>query len=174
MARASSQSSNPDRTAAEAVFDRSFAPQAPLYAVLDPASAPTGPHVARQVGARCESLFAGAMGEELSGVAPHLVWFRADSPFRRWWFDQWGNSIGILVEAAVTLPELRKHFRKLLIVNGEGRKRYYFRFYDPRVLRVFLPCCTSAELEQFVGPIKAFYCESAGGEELLAFRFEAD
>lgn len=162
------------RAAAEAVFDHTMAPQAPLYAVIDAARSPEGPHVAQEMGAECVSLFAGKMGEQLGGVAPHLIQFRARSPFRNWWFEQWGNSIGILVETPVTLKELRTHFRTLLMVNGESRKRYYFRFYDPRVLRVFLPACTSEELDQFVGPIKAFYCESKNGEELLAFKFESD
>ena len=165
---------NARRSAAEAVFDHTMAPQATLYAVIDAAREPGAPYHARKAGAQCESLYAGEMGHKLSHVAPHLVWFRAKSPFRRWWFEQWGNSIGILVEAPVPMSELRRHFRTLMMVNGEGRERYYFRFYDPRVLRVFLPACTSEELERFVGPISAFYCESAGGQELLSFKFDPD
>lgn len=160
------------RTAAEAVFDHSFAPEAPLYAVVDAAREPDAPAVAREFGAQCVSLYTGDLGDKLAHVAPHLIQFRARSPFRNWWFEQWGNSIGILVEAPVKPNDLRRHFRTLMMVNGEGRERYYFRFYDPRVLRVFLPSCTSAELDHFVGPIKAFYCESNHGNELLAFHFD--
>ena len=116
----------------------------------------------------------GYLGDKLGRVAPYLIRFRAKSPFRQWWFEQWGHSVGILVEATVNMTELRRHFRTLLMVSGPQRKRYYFRFYDPRVLRVFLPACTPDELDRFVGPIKAFYCESRNGEELLAFKFAAD
>ncbi len=96
-----------DRAAAEAVFDHTMAPQAPLYAVIDAARSPEGPHVAQEMGGQCVSLFAGKMGEELGSVAPHLIQFRAKSPFRNWWFEQWGKSIGVLVETPVTMKELR-------------------------------------------------------------------
>ena len=92
------------------------------------------------------------------------------SSFRSWWFGQWGNSVGVLVEAPVGLEDLRRHFRTLMMVRGGDRLRYYFRFYDPRVLRVFLPTCTAEEMKQFYGPITALYCEGADGRELLSFR----
>jgi hypothetical protein len=98
------------------------------------------------------------------------VEFRRGTSFHRWWFEQWGNSIGVLVEAPVTLEELRRHFRTLTVVRGaEDKKKYFFRFYDPRVLRVFLPSCTPGEIRQFFGPITAFYCEGEGGDDLLSF-----
>ena len=75
------------------------------------------------------------------------------------------------MESPATMKERRRHFRTLLMVDGNGRKRYYFRFYDPRVLRVFLPICTSEELNRFVGPVTAFYCESTCRNALLAFKF---
>lgn len=171
MSNGSAQS---DRRAAEAVFDHSFSPQSPLYAVIDAARAPEGPYLANKTGASCVSLFAGDIGDKLSHVAPHLISFRANSPFRRWWFDQWGKSAGILLESTSNMKDLRRHFRTLLIVKGEGRKQYYFRFYDPRVLSVFLPACTEVELDRFFGPIRAFYCESPGGKELLSFEGEPD
>ena len=94
------------RAAAETVFDHTMAPQAPLYAVIDAARSPEGPHVARDMGAQCVSLFAGKMGEELGGVAPHLIQFRAKSPIRNWWFEHRRNGLGILTEtpAGVCTP----------------------------------------------------------------------
>lgn len=123
----------------------------------------------------CQSLFTGELGEMLEDVAPHLIEFRRGTSFYRWWFEQWGNSIGVLVEAPVSLSDLRRHFRTLTIVRGgSDRKRYYFRFYDPRVLRVFLPSCTPDEVQRFFGPITAFYCEGDGGGELLTFTPSSD
>lgn len=154
---------------AEAAFQRAVAPRAPLSALLDGARAPSGAFHAGHAGLECESLFTGEMGDMLKEVAPYLIEFPPRSPFRQWWFEQWGHAIGVLVEAPVSLEELRKHFRTLMMVRGEDRKRYYFRFYDPRVLRVFLPACTADEIRQFFGPITAFYCEGDGGRELLTF-----
>jgi hypothetical protein len=158
-----------DGPTAASAFQRAITPRAPLFALIDAARESDGPYQAREAGVAHESLFAGDLGEMLADVAPYVVDFHRDSAFFPWWFAQWGKSIGVLVEAPVTLPDLRRHFRTLLMVRGEQRKQYYFRFYDPRVLRVFLPSCTPEELRQFFGPITAFYCESEGGGELLTF-----
>lgn len=157
------------REPAESLFIRVIAPRAPLYALVDAARESRGPHEAAQAGVEYRSLFVGELGERLTSVAPHVVAFHRDASFYRWWFEQWGRSIGVLVEAPVKLPDLWRHFRTLLMVRGQHQQRYYFRFYDPRVLRVFLPECTPEELQQFFGPITTFYCESDGGAELLSF-----
>ena len=44
-----------------------------------------------------------------------------------------------------------------------------FRFYDPRILRAFLPACTSDELRSFFGPVQRFYSPTGGNDGLLAF-----
>jgi len=154
---------------AAVAFARAVAPRAPLYAILDAARESAGVYQARQAGLDCQSLYAGPLGDMLQEAAPYLIEFAPTSPFAAWWFAQWGNSIGILAEAPVRFQELRDHLRTLLTVRGEDRKRYYFRFYDPRVLSVFLPACTPAELDRFFGPITTIYCESAAGRELATF-----
>ena len=154
----------------EIVFRRAVAARAPLYAVIDAAREPDGPSQAEQAGLPFRSLLAGELGGRLRDVAPYLVEFRDRSQFARWWFGRWGKSVGVLLEAAVELAELRTHLRTLLIVRHEDGRKYFFRFYDPRVLRVFLPNCTADEVRRFFGPIAAIYCEGQGGEELLTFR----
>lgn len=148
--------------------------QAQLYAVVDAARAPAGPYQAGQAELAHESLFAGEMGDRLKGVAPYVIEFPLEGPFPQWWFGEWGESIGILIEAPIKLAALRKHFRTLLMVKDDSRKRYFFRFYDPRVLRAFLPACTPDELAHFFGPITALHCESDGGDALLTYRRKRD
>ncbi len=150
-----------------------MAPGTRLYALLDAAREPAGPHLAAQAGLACESLYEGDMGSMLQEVAPYLIEVDPKSNFLSWWFEQWGNSIGVLLDAPANLAELRHHFRTLLMVRGENGKRYYFRFYDPRVLRVFLPACTDDELAEFFGPVNAFHCEGPAGGELLSFAIAA-
>jgi hypothetical protein len=160
---------------AESAFNRAVAPRAPLYTLLDAARESAGPYQAEQAGLECRSLFAGDLGDRIKEVSPYIIEFPVRSVFRQWWFEQWGNSIGVLVEAPVTLEELRRHFRTLTVVRGaEDKKKYFFRFYDPRVLRVFLPACTPDEVKQFFGPITAFYCEGDGGAEFVAFTLAKD
>jgi hypothetical protein len=49
-----------------------------------------------------------------------------------------------------------------------------FRYYDPRLLRVYLPTCRPAELETFFGPIDTFLTEGEDGGEMLEFRREGN
>ena len=67
------------------------------------------------------------------------------------------------------LDALRHHFRQFSMVELPDRKQVYFRFYDPRVLRVFLPTCTAEETKQFFGPVKHYRMEDENPEMLLEF-----
>ena len=67
---------------------------------------------------------------------------------------------------------MRKHFRSLVTVHDENGKPLIFRFYDPRVLRTFLPTCNADELKTFFGKIETFFAETADGQVLSAFKME--
>ena len=157
------------RTPGEAVFRWAVAPQEPLYALVDAAREPGGPEQAEKSGVAFESLFAGQAGSDLAHVAPYIVEFRPRSTFGQWWFGKWGGSAGVLIETRASLAELRRHFRTLLIVGGEDGDKYYFRFYDPRVLRTFLPTCDAAQVKEFFGPVRLFICEDEDPGSLLVF-----
>ena len=61
--------------------------------------------------------------------------------------------------------QVRRHFRKYLMVEAEGDdSRLYFRFYDPRVLRVFLPTCPPESKQAFFGDVERFLFSGPGGE----------
>ena len=156
---------------AQSAFERSVSPRASIFAIVDAAREPAGPHQMEEAGVVHVSLFDGELGDMLKDAAPHLAEFPGESPFRTWWFEQWGNSIGVLVEAPLTLGAVRRHLRTLTMVRDSTGQRHFFRFYDPRVLRVFLPACTSEELQRVFGPLRAFYCESNEGE-LLTFTLD--
>jgi len=49
------------------------------------------------------------------------------------------------------------------------QEQVYFRFYDPRVMRVFLPTCTPEDTTQFFGPIQNYLVEDESPEQLLRF-----
>jgi hypothetical protein len=74
--------------------------------------------------------------------------------------------------APVSFEELYKHFRRFLTVNTEDGQKLYFRYYDPRVLRVFLPTCDSAQLSEFFGSIKYFFAEDEDPEFILRFSLQ--
>ena len=45
----------------------------------------------------------------------------------------------------------------------------YFHFYDPSVLKIFLPSCDKNQILEFFGPIESFICEGDTKEEAIRF-----
>jgi hypothetical protein len=82
----------------------------------------------------------------------------------------WGESWGIYVVSGAQLSDLQRHFRRFLRVQDESGKTLIFRYYDPRVLRPYLPTCTPAELQTVFGPVTRFVLEGRTPNVLLDYR----
>jgi hypothetical protein len=143
----------------------------PWYAVLDAAQEASVARRARTAGLSVQSLYAGQLGVQLDHVAPHLATFAPDGSFGQWLFEHWGENLGILLQAPVPFEALHKHLRQFLLVKDEAGRKYRFRFYDPRVLRAFLPVCTRNEAHQFFGPAQCFYTAARDGRAIIAYRW---
>lgn len=99
-----------------------------------------------------ESLYRGENIGMLGQVAPQLFTFSIAAPFGQWCLKTgFGQSWGVMLKSAWPMTELHKHFRKFLTVKAENGRSLFFRFYDPRVLRIFLPSCDAAQLREFFG-----------------------
>ena len=142
-----------------------------VYAVLDAARDPRVYGAVEGSGLPHACLYDGKLPAELAEAAPHLVRLRADRPFTaKLLADGWGDSWGCFMTTSLALPELRRHLRRFLRVKNEDGKTLVFRYYDPRVLRVYLPTCTPEELKTFFGPITAMAAEAEDGVGLHVFR----
>jgi len=141
------------------------------YAVLDGAR---NPRIAEWIGRRAMDytcLWAGRLDPALREVAPYLVHLHRREPFTRELLERmWGDSWGVFATANATMEQLRVHFRRILRVRDERGRRLLFRWYDPRVLRVYLPTCTAAELGEMFGPVERLFAEAEGAAELTSFR----
>lgn len=143
----------------------------PLYAVLDAARDLRALNWLKDEKAEYQSLYDGQSAQDLEMFAPYLVQFSKPSPLlRNLVAKAWGKSWGIYLTSAASFPDLRKHFRHFLMAEIEGGKTAYFRFYDPRVLCVYLPTCTPQEIRQFFGPVGSFLLEDEDASRLLRFR----
>jgi hypothetical protein len=143
---------------------------APLFAVLDAARTGRILKLLQRSKEEYESLYEGPEAGKLSKVAPYLISLPAGCPDLEHILSQgWGESWGIYLSCGLPFKDLRRHLRRFLLVESEEtREQLYFRFYDPRVLRVFLPMCTPAQRDEFFGEIHCFWMESREGE-LLRF-----
>ena len=112
-------------------------------------------------------LYAGELEPDMAECAPYLVELKPESPFTTWLLSEgWGKNWGIFALASEDIKALRKHFRTFLMVNDPDNEQLYFRYYDPRVLRVYLPTCNAEETEIIFGPIESYILED---EELGMF-----
>jgi hypothetical protein len=118
-------------------------------------------------------LYRGELSDELAAAAPYLIRLEPQADFTLWLIEQgWGDSWGIFLESEATMEKLRRHFRRFLMVYDEEGKLLYFRFYDPRALRVYLPTCNETELGVIFGDlISRYFVESSDGERLLEYAF---
>ncbi len=123
------------------------------------------------------SLFPGNTSRQMATIAPFVVPvpFEAKYPFRNsgyleMWAERLGNSSGVLLTASADLREVWEHLRELFLAADDQGHEFYFRFYDPRVLRSFLPSLSAAEAKQFFGPVRCWFPEQDGGNEVLVAR----
>ena len=84
----------------------------------------------------------------------------------------WGNSWGIIIGSTQSFQDIYKHFRKFLMVKTEEGEELYFRFYDPRVLRIFLPTCDASQLKELFGAVDYFLMEDE--DKGFALKFTMD
>lgn len=146
-----------------------------VYAILDGARNPRIAELVRNSGLEYACMYSGTLSAALEQAAPYLVRLTSSATLTYTYLKQgWGQSWGVLVEvgAETGFEQVRKHFRSLQRVGTQGGARLVFRFYDPRVLREYLPTCTLGEVDQFFGPAVQFMMEASNqpGAALLSFR----
>lgn len=142
------------------------------YMVLDAARDPAVlPFLAENEDAlELACLYRGDDARDLADVAPWLVAFDPDAPVcRQLAARAWGHAWGIFALAPVDLKPLRRHFQTLLEVRTEDDRILLFRFYDPRVLRGFLPIATAEQLPELFGPVTRFIAEDRDPTLALSF-----
>ena len=140
-----------------------------VWAVLDCARDPRiyGALVESRLEFRC--LYSGRLPAELERVAPQLVELLPGHRLVDRLLDEgWGRSWGLFVKID-DASALRHHLRKFLKVRDEDGRSLIFRYYDPRVMRTYLPSCRPDELATMFGPVAAFLAEDVRGQALLEF-----
>jgi hypothetical protein len=145
-----------------------------LFAVVDASRGARPLQLLREAVDEHRSLYDGVKGEALANSAPYLVALRRDSGLlERLVREGWGARWGIYLSSALPTKDVRRHLRRFLLVeDDETGERCYFRFYDPRTLRIFLPTCTLRQRHDFFGEIACFLAEGKRGE-VCRFTVEA-
>lgn len=122
-----------------------------------------------------ECLFQGKLGPDMAEVAPYLVKLEFGSEFTEWVFGNgWAQHWGSFATSRQGFRRLRNHLRALTLIYRRDGTPLYFRYYDPRVLRIFLPTCSPAQLKQMFGPVDAFLAENEAGDAVSIYRLNGE
>lgn len=120
-----------------------------------------------------QCLFAGKLDPVLERAAPHLVRLDgADRLMEDWRGEGWGKAWGILCSSPLSLPELRRHFRRFLQAKLPDGAVVLFRFYDPRVWRTYLPTCEGEELTGWFAAVDEYRVETPTGDGAIRYYLE--
>ncbi|MBK7704596.1 MAG: DUF4123 domain-containing protein [Acidobacteria bacterium] len=131
-----------------------------LFCLLDAARDEKILSLLRKSNSKHMSLYQGESQRQMAHVAPYLVEFdKSDVFLERLWRHGWGKRWCTFFSSRAGFGHLRKHFRRFLFVKDERGASVYFRFYDPSIMRTFLPACTDDELKDFFGYVDHFYTE---------------
>ncbi|MEO6670262.1 MAG: DUF4123 domain-containing protein [Ferruginibacter sp.] len=126
--------------------------------------------IAKELNKVHQSLYRETAGNILLDVSPHIFSLSEDSEFSNWYFENgWGKSWGLVIIAKMSFEDCWIHFRRFLIIKTDDKRELYFRFYDPRVLKIFLPTCDKNQILEFFGPVESFICEGDTKEEAIRF-----
>lgn len=158
------------RTRKKSVLEALASEKERLYAILDPTRSPRILELLHEAVEYSRSLYEGDEGDAIWQAAPYLVELPdkrsrlvnalvTEGLMRRW---------GIFVVSTRPFKDVRRHLRRFLMVQDEKAERMYFRYYDPVVLRAFLPTCTAVQAKEFFQEVDAFLAEGDRGE---LFRF---
>jgi len=142
----------------------------PLYAVLDTARDPLIYTLLLTSGAYYWCLYAGNSALTMESVAPYLVYLPPGSEFLTTIINKgWSKSWGIFLTSGRAPEEIWHDLRRHLFVDIQSKGRVYFRFYDPRVLRMFMPISTNQQRVDFGGIVSSFLMEDEDPKVLLRF-----
>lgn len=152
------------RALADAKQAAALASSSRRYLLTDPAR---DPRIASQLaapGGRAVCLYGVDLPAELVAVSPHLVRLSTHERLGELLATQGrGLAWGLLLASAAPLDTVAEHLATLNRVTLPDGRVVLFRYYDPRVLRRFLPTCNADELARVFGPIDAFLIEQADG-----------
>jgi hypothetical protein len=146
-----------------------------VFAILDGASVPGLLPRLHQDQPECVCLYRGELAPDLAACAPYLVHLQIETAFTEWITREgWGKHWGVFALSSSDLRVLRHHFRTLVTVYDPDAKPVLFRYYDPRVLRTYLPTCNREELGTFFGPVNSYVLEDEDGKGGLKFQIASE
>lgn len=150
-------------------FERSLEPSHNLFALVDYATLPDFPSIAKDNGLDAYPLIGTGSVPELRQLGGHVLAVADDKTFEKVFNAIWGRRAGLFVVTKTHLPALLEHLQKFTVaLQGDGEVAI-FRLYDPRVFGSLLDAITEEQYQQlFDGKIEAAFYETDRSELAIA------
>jgi len=117
-----------------------------------------------------ESLFNDETQTIFATVAPYLVLMSKKSNSLETLIDSgWGKSWGIFFTSNDSFQNVKNHFHQQLFAVNEDGKELFFRYYDPRVFRMYISSCNHEQKREFFGPVEYFFVEGENSHILIQY-----
>ena len=100
------------------------------------------------------SLYQRTAYSALDEVSPVLVPVTPNSPLAHTFTEQWSATAGIWLESLTDEKTVVEHVRSLIHARVEGEVTVLFRFYDPRIVALWLADLPAHERAPLMGPIQ--------------------
>lgn len=157
------------RQAFETLWGKLLRSELPHFVVADAARDEAILAFVRALGEKATCLYSGDARIRLANYAPYLFRIEMDCMVTRQFLaDGWGQSWYILISSQSPLEDIAWQLRKALVVRTDEGKDFYFRFYDPRVLRSYLPMCSQDDADKLMSKaIATLFCETHDATGIL-------
>ena len=144
-----------------------------VYAVIDGVSLPGLLAKLEEHEPKNTCLFRGELPFDLAEAAPYLVKLEKENKFSNWLLSE-NIEKPCCIYAKTTVKDdfiqFRKHFRSFLRVESPEGKSLLFRYYDPRVLKTYLPICTDEDNDILFKDIDSYLLFNKGDKSLQSFK----
>ena len=173
-----------NQRAIAALLDKGIDTSTPLahYALVD-AAATAGVTDSDEIYSRLSrpdvvkyTLFSGENAWAAERSAPYLVPLQDQPEIEQWLYEKgWGKSWAVFLSVDAQVDDqasnhpiqLIDHFRRFFEVQAENGRNLFFRFFDPVILRDFIPMLDEPESALFFGPVRRFVFEDEQQKPLL-------
>ena len=81
-----------------------------------------------------------------------------------------GESWGIFLRSAQGQARVRQRLRTFNQAKLPDGQVVLFRWWDPRVFRVYLPTCDADDLKQWFASVEEYICETEDGAGFMIYR----
>lgn len=145
-------------------------PRANLHAVTDAAvlNGLLEPMYALGRG-RFACLLPGQVDADVAHVAPYLIALQPGSSIVDWIDARCGLPWGYVIESGLALAALQMHLRRFAETRGPRGEEWWFRFWDPRVLRALPAILHAGQAEAFMHGIGRIHMLDGDGAATLAW-----